>query len=345
MEQGLLKKDGKVVIPNTLTERMIWEIHVQGIHSSLKNEFLRHDKFKYQLPKGTTLRSMVERIRNICMHCQTGRPKLIRRKLGETETGKAPGEVLRSDFLYINEEGYLLVISDTFTRTIRLYHCETCDADEVVKALLDWRSIYGLRKNFKFITDRGSHFANIILQTLMTHLRGQLSYAISYAPWSNGSLEIYNKKMLRLFKTISSELSLPKGNWKVALPEINYVMNVEPLAAHMYSPMDLMFGENAADEFARYQDEGTAVAYEDGSFYVSENTQKIAAYVKEITAELQLKWDDHKRIASDIRMQRRLAWNSKIGNEFQFQKGDWIFVSKENTDRVRNKLRPVWVGP
>ena len=59
--------------------------------------------------------------------------------------------------------------------------------------------------------------------------------------------------------------------------------------------------------------------------------------MKALTEELNLLWTTHAAKAALLRERMRERWNAKIGYEFQFQQGDWVWMSKENTSAIRNK--------
>eukprot|EP00924_Labyrinthula_sp_SR-Ha-C_P012032 snap_masked-scaffold_26-processed-gene-2.29-mRNA-1 protein AED:1.00 eAED:1.00 QI:0/0/0/0/1/1/3/0/512 len=71
-----------------------------------------------------------------CMHCQ--KPSLvIRRPLNVTAWGSKAGEVLLSDFLYINKKGWILTLVDSLTRTTILKYCDKATSDKAVSILWD----------------------------------------------------------------------------------------------------------------------------------------------------------------------------------------------------------------
>ena len=128
---------------------------------------------------------MLKRLANRCLHCDR-RPKLVRTPLGSAELAKELGEILHSDYLYVNKHGYILTLVDSLSRKTWPKHCERATADNVVDIVLEWRAAFGLRDQFVLVTDNGSHFSNKVMRSLEKKLNYTHRFSVSYSPWTNG---------------------------------------------------------------------------------------------------------------------------------------------------------------
>ena len=132
------------------------------------------------------LLNMLKSLRRKRVHYQR-HPKIISRSLGLTLLAKNPGDILHSDLLYVNKSGYILTVVDSLSRKAQLTHAASPTSSEVVKAIMLWRSNFGLNDDFILVTDNGSHYANIILEELQESFRSTQRFYVAYAPccWKN----------------------------------------------------------------------------------------------------------------------------------------------------------------
>ena len=68
-------------------------------------------------------------------------------------------------------------------------------------------------------------------------------------------------------------------------------------------------------------------------------------YVRQLSQILRERHETVWAISDRLREDARYRFNRKIGLQPQFQEGDWVMLSKSNTDAIRDKLRPTWTGP
>lgn len=161
--------------------------------------------------------------KSLCLHCSR-RPHIFRRSLGVTFQASKPREIITMDFLSVENKS-LLVIMDMYSRKTMLRVVENKTATEAAKGLLEWQAHLGLIQNSILVTDNGSHFANILLKSLSKALRFDHQFSIAYSPWSNGSIESRNPSILKLLRTLTSELRLTKNEWSDHITIINHIIN------------------------------------------------------------------------------------------------------------------------
>ena len=94
--------------------------------------------------------------------------------------------------------------------------------------LLRWYSgggLYGLVRDALIVTDQGSHFANSLLDCLSRHLKFRQHFSVVYSPWANGTAEVTNVAVLRLFRSLLSEAWLPLASWPNLVSSVMLYLN------------------------------------------------------------------------------------------------------------------------
>jgi Integrase core domain len=102
----------------------------------------------------------------------------IKKYVAWTTTAKnvKPNEILHFDFLYIglSRDGkyqYLLLLKDDLSGYLWLVPCRTADAAATVDALMRWFAVFGVV--LLWISDRGSHFKNEVVQRVQKELKAK----------------------------------------------------------------------------------------------------------------------------------------------------------------------------
>eukprot|EP00924_Labyrinthula_sp_SR-Ha-C_P000811 maker-scaffold_7-snap-gene-4.4-mRNA-1 protein AED:0.45 eAED:0.56 QI:0/0/0/1/0/0/4/0/317 len=225
-----LKYEGdKLIIPRPLVLRLIVHNHLATNHASIKEEERTLSSLKFILPKQTTVVDIIKKVRDNCMHCGA-RPKLIRRSLNMNLLSKIPREIIHVDFLYINKFTNYLVLTDNATRK----HCTSDTAEVVATALLEFVGNFQILDNFTFYTDNGSYFAGKLLEEVSR------SFSVQFTPWTNGTAEISNARVIRLIRALRSEFRIYEEDIGKLTGVIMNVINNSPSTIKAgYSPNQL----------------------------------------------------------------------------------------------------------
>jgi transposase InsO family protein len=85
-------------------------------------------------------------------------------------------EILHFDFLYIGlstdwKHQYLLLFKDDLSGYLWLVPCRTADATATVDALMRWFAVFDVV--LIWISDRGSHFKNEVVQRVQKELKAK----------------------------------------------------------------------------------------------------------------------------------------------------------------------------
>ena len=163
-----------------------------------------------------------------CLHClSTTTGGKVPRPMAQTLHATAPNKLLHMDFLYIypgvDGYNYVLVLKDDFSSYVSLVKCKAADAEHTAKALVDWFATFGVVLNW--VSDRGSHFKNEVVERLREQNRASHRFTLAYAPWSNGTVEVVNREVLRVLRALCSELRIAFKEWPNILPVVQGVLN------------------------------------------------------------------------------------------------------------------------
>lgn len=155
------------------------------------------------------------------MHCISTKPgTIVPRPLGSALHATKPNELFHFDFCYMMEASddkkYELILKDDFSGYVRLVPAEAANAETVADALIDWFSTFGVVT--RWVSDRGTHFKNELIRILCASTKSSHHFTLAYCPWSNGTVEVVCRELLRATKAILSELQLPHKTWPSVIP-------------------------------------------------------------------------------------------------------------------------------
>ena len=150
------------------------------------------------------------------MHCllADGQAR-VPRPLGSALHATKPNEVLHFDYLFIgkgrNGYMYILIIKDDLSSFLRLVPTKLADALTTADALISWFADFGIA--LTWVSDRGSHFKNDVIKRLSDETHSHHHFTLAYTPWSNGTVEVVCREVLRCMRALLSEWMLPFQAW------------------------------------------------------------------------------------------------------------------------------------
>eukprot|EP00924_Labyrinthula_sp_SR-Ha-C_P016353 snap_masked-scaffold_6-processed-gene-0.27-mRNA-1 protein AED:1.00 eAED:1.00 QI:0/0/0/0/1/1/2/0/358 len=301
---SVLKRNGPlIVIPESLSHNIIVHNHIYMGHPSLSSE-LKELKRRYgiKLPGGFDLEKILKELHRRCIHC-VRIPALIHTPYHETPLGDKRGAILRADFLHINAKGYVLVLMDDATRKFSLRYYKKCTARVEMEQWL-----------------RYSH-----------------SYAVSYAPWTNGGIEGSNVRILRILRSVASELHLSSGSWPEVLPYVQTVINMSRTRRNMdMTPKELYLGLSQEEQ---NNDEDFLIQRHlfinpDGTSKImgARNPSNIVTTAREINKSIEDKQSAVYSFVATLRKKKNDRYNERFSRKvIQYNLGDWVMVSSANT--------------
>ena len=346
LDNGIpIRCNGKILIPWALAERVIIHNHLASNHGTEADELRALSDFQFIFPdKSFKVENIVRRFRQACLHCP--RPsRLIRRPRDITVLPTKPRDVLMSDYLYINKKGYILTLVDCFSRKTLLKYAPRATTAYVVEILLEWRAHFGLAPSFSLHTDRGSHFCSILLEELSKALGFTQNYAISYCPWTNGGIEVSNRRILSTLRALTSQYQLSPKEWPILLPTIMHLLNNRGTTRNKgFSPNEILMGKQCHKDELFEDSEKFAILFKNKLRKPTEPNQ-ILTLVDSISEELEKTRGDLYPYIKLLRLKRNKNYNTRISMVRQYQRGDWVLLSNAGTHRERYKYKLKWTGP
>ena len=95
-------------------------------------------------------------------------------------------------------------------------------------ALIEFMGNFQLLPEFQIYTDNGSYFVSQLLGIFELRLGFSRNFSIQFAPWTNGTVEIANSKILKIVRALVSEYGLYEESIDSFTGIIMHVMNNTP---------------------------------------------------------------------------------------------------------------------
>jgi Integrase zinc binding domain/RNase H-like domain found in reverse transcriptase len=172
-------------------------------------------------------RREIEAFRSSCLQCLSAGGARVRRPLGHAMHAERPNQIIHFDNCYIGPANenitYVLILKDDLSSWTRLVPCKTADALTTANALVHWFAEFDTVLNW--VRDQGSHFKNKVIKELRQLTRGQHHFTLPYTPWSNGTVEVVCRELLRCLKVLRLEFKRPFTAWPSLLPMVQSGLN------------------------------------------------------------------------------------------------------------------------
>ena len=182
----------------------------------------------------------------------------------------------------------ILVIIDHFTKFAQAYPAKNQKAVTTAKLVLDFIRRYGFPE--KFHSDQGQNFVGKVMKNLYKLTGIKQTKTTPYHPMGNGLSERFNRTLLSMVGTLTSE---KKKAWPKYLPDLVMAYNSSTHDSTGFSPYFLMFGrqprlpvdvvmgitlEDDNEDFIKNQQEIFRTAYDIASRKIREAGQKQKKY-------------------------------------------------------------------
>ena len=133
----------------------------------------------------------------------------------------------------------MLVIVDSFSRWIELFHCKDSTAESACRCLLEHFGRFG-SPNF-IRSDRGPHFANELIEKFLLAAGTPHNLTLAYSKEENSIVERVNKEVNRHLPSFVFE-TLEMDQYKLCLPFVQRIMNSSVHGSTGVSQGNLLFG-------------------------------------------------------------------------------------------------------
>ena len=160
---------------------------------------------------------------------------------GFTTSTYTPMECLNIDFIGpFPDNGYILVILDTFTRWVELYHTNDATASSAAKCLFQHFGRFG--SPYQLRSDNGPHFIADLITEFLALIGTKHCLTLAYSKEENALVERMNKEVNRHLRALTYD-NLSLENYKDSLPFVQRIINSNHSDRLKISAADLLFGK------------------------------------------------------------------------------------------------------
>lgn len=326
-----------------ITEKFVLNSSEYQIISSVHNSLVGHSglertvkrlTFKLQNLKTSWkfLRQKVKRFIALCPCCQKmSQLKIPIAAQPFTVSSYSPMECLNIDFVGpYPDNGYVLVMTDTFSRWVELQCVDAANAENTALSLL---SHFGRFGSPAYLTsDRGSHFVNDVIEEFLRHIGTQHILTLAYSKEENAIVERTNKEVNRHLRALTFDKNTV-DDYRLCVPIVQRILNSSYNERTGISPAELLFGN--------------AVKLDRGLFLppAERNASILIKPLSESAAKLLFLQDQLISIAADrlkITDSQRLGYYSTDRTEYA--SGDFVLVNCRK-QLAPTRLHTKLIGP
>ena len=166
--------------------------------------------------------------------------KILIHAHGFTTSTYTPMECFNIDFIGpFPDQRYILVIVDTFTRWVKLYHTTDATALSAVECLLKHFGRYGAPHQLR--SDNSPHFIVDLICEFLHLIDVSHTLTLAYSKQENTIVERYNKENNRHLRALTFE-NLSLTDYKKSLPFVQIILNSNHSDRLKISASQMLFG-------------------------------------------------------------------------------------------------------
>ena len=275
VESGILMKNSKVLIPETLRQKYLKQIH-QG-HQGIEACRSRAREFIFWVNINSDLKEMVEK----CDICQSQQNSTASVQKYVSEVPPHPWHTLGSDLFYFQRIDFLVVV-DYFSKYLIVRKIPSSTSSAVIKELGMIFSEFG--NPLVFRSDNGPCYSSQEFKFFMQNWLVEHRTSSPHYPQSNGLAE----SMVKVSKNLIEKAIKQDLPWNKLL--LDY--RCTPISSEIPSPAEILFGRKFRSSISilpsqvlndRISKQRELIAKKEGKFYVS--TQDFQDRIKALPFE------------------------------------------------------------
>ena len=275
VESGILMKNSKVLIPETLKQKYLRQIH-QG-HQGIEACRSRAREFVFWVNINSDLKEMVEK----CDICQSQQNSTASVQKYVSEVPPHPWHMLGSDLFYFQRIDFLVVV-DYFSKYLIVRKIPNSTSSAVIKELGMIFSEFG--NPLVFRSDNGPCYSSQEFKFFMQNWLVEHRTSSPHYPQSNGLAE----SMVKVSKNLIEKAIKQDLPWNKLL--LDY--RCTPISSEIPSPAEILFGRKFRSSISilpsqvlndRISKQRELIAKKEGKFYAS--TQDFQDRIKALPFE------------------------------------------------------------
>ena len=242
VENGILRKSGRLVIPASLRRFVLGEIHdvhhfgVDKTYDLLKERFYWPNMYR-----------CVESDVALCHTCQKTKPLVNPPKapLLPMVIPSTPMDFVTIDIAYMPKDNdgyrYFLLVGDMFSKFIQAVPLRAQDAPSISKALSSlWLYVHGMPRFL--LSDQGSNVDGEIIRSLCSEFGIEKRRTSAYHSQGNGFAERNIRNVKEIIRSVLHHRKLSVTKWRSVLPELVFALNCSKSSAIKCVPYNVVFG-------------------------------------------------------------------------------------------------------
>ena len=275
VESGILMKNSKVLIPETLKQKYLKQIH-QG-HQGIEACRSRAREFVFWVNINSDLKEMVEK----CDICQSQQNSTTSVQKYVSEVPPHPWHTLGSDLFYFHRIDFLVIV-DYFSKYLIVRKIPSSTSSAVIKELGMIFSEFG--NPLVFRSDNGPCYSSQEFKFFMQNWLVEHRTSSPHYPQSNGLAE----SMVKVSKNLIEKAIKQDLPWNKLL--LDY--RCTPISSEIPSPAEILFGRKFRSSISilpsqvlndRISKQRELIAKKEGKFYAS--TQDFQDRIKALPFE------------------------------------------------------------
>lgn len=288
-----------------------------------------------------TMKTDVDTFVKSCIHClsTTGGGR-VPRPYGPAFHGTSANDLLQFDYIEVapstTGDKYVLMLRDDHSDYKWFFAFADTSAENAAHAIVDWCAAFGVPKSL--MSDGPTHFKNETLNRLSKGLKVPHHFTLPYTPWSNGAVERLGKELLRVFRSITSELLLRPEEWPDLLPIVQSALNNAPSPQRRNIPPVTAFtGLDSSPPIATFIRSSTTTP-----MTISDVARERAVNLYALQTKIA---ELHPLVQESLESSRkRIRESSSRGKLPKFAEGDFVLVARDDFT-AGEKLSLRWRGP
>ena len=225
IESGILMKNSKVLIPDTLKQKYLMQIH-QG-HQGIEACRSRAREFVFWININNDLKELVEKC-DLCQSQQNSTPTIQKYV---SEVPPHPWHMIGSDLFYFQRIDFLVVV-DYFSKYLIVRKIPNSTSSAVIKELGMIFSEFGKPQVFR--SDNGPCYSSQEFRFFMQNWLVEHKTSSPHYPQSNGLAE----SMVKVSKNLIEKAAKQDLPWNRLL--LDY--RCTPISSEIPSPAEILFG-------------------------------------------------------------------------------------------------------
>ena len=242
---NILTKSGRPVVPPSLKNFIVSEVHCAAHFGTEKTYLLLKDRFFWPNMYG-----YVKNFVSQCLICQQTKsdPSPPKAPLTPMATPEAPMEFLSIDIAYMppDQRGfkYFLLIGDIFSKYIQAVPLKDQTATDIADALLShWIYIHGAP--YFLLSDQGSNVDGTVIKEICNLLKIEKRRSSAYHSQGNGFAERNIRSVKDMLRAVLLQRKAPQHKWRSLLPELVFALNTSVSKVTQCIPYNVIFGRYA----------------------------------------------------------------------------------------------------